>query len=99
MSMIDICRPKDDLVSLARSCGFSVTYERTPGVDKWNIHRGHGKSYLAYAGTMQTIAAFLTGYACMMKVATDQLAKLESESNQLLANVKGEVANGDGPTV
>lgn len=72
------------LEALARSMGFRMEYDRTPGADRWTISAGHGESHVQYQGTKRAIAAFLHGYAAMRTNAMTEVANLEIEQRKVI---------------
>lgn len=74
----------DQIVSLARACGFSTNYDRTPDVDEWILWHGHGENYVRHVGTRAAVCAFLAGYVEMREKARALMRDLRERGTDLM---------------
>jgi hypothetical protein len=91
-SKIDNNLPTEAIVELAKACGFSVVFDRSPGADQWTLHRGHGALHVQRAGTRQDACAYLTGYADMLVTTGQILSDLDEEQRRLVVNARARIA-------
>lgn len=85
---IDTELPLEVLVALAKACGFSVHYDRTPGVDSWKVCHRHSPTNIEHVGTRQAICAFLTGYADMQMLTTQILNDVDNAGRRLVLEMR-----------
>lgn len=84
MTKIDDNLHPSVLSAVAKSCGFSVAFDRRPNTDEWTLRAGHGASYVEYAGTRQSVCAFLAGYVTMRERTATMLNGLEDAHRGLI---------------
>jgi hypothetical protein len=88
MSKIDDNLHIEVLSALAKACGFSVAYDRSPGADTWTLSAGHGDEHLQYVGTRQCVCAFLHGYAAMRLQTTQILNELDNAQRRQILDMR-----------
>ncbi len=85
---IETSVPVQILAALAEGCGFRSSYDRTPGADEWTLSAGHGDTHVQYVGTMQSVLAFLTGYAAMRMQTKQMLLDLSTTHERLILDMR-----------
>lgn len=88
MSKIENNLPTEVLTALAKACGFSSAFDRSPGTDEWTLSAGHGATHVQHVGTRQSVCAFLTGYAAMQIKTTQILNDLDNANRRLILDMR-----------